>query len=367
VGPVDRRAINVRFSLHGLGIELSCQHAPIGHEILRVLGDFSVTDWPANTSPTTGVIRPYESEDVLKHVSPTAVPIQSPDDLIELYQEDERFWLIDERWGMCELNLLKSQWRSWLLPHPSLDAVRCAEMAVVWPLAQLLAPRGLHLVPAASIARDGWGVLILCPFGIGPELTALAREGYRIVGQGWTALREEDGRVAMLRVPGQVEVERIASDRLRLTEALRTHWSDLTMEYPGSALHHAFCDTVLIVEPGRRSHAASGEMSSEHAAAHLRRAWPLRELHPHRRRHARMPMKLAGACRCHLLQLSQTPQDLIPLLDSIRGAWRSMRGQTDAAASPDVLRLPLGHRLPGQPRHPQQPSISLTPWRTVSA
>ncbi|MBC7773235.1 MAG: hypothetical protein H7210_12120, partial [Pyrinomonadaceae bacterium] len=96
----------------------SSQHSPIGHEVLRLLGDFSVSDLPATASPITGVIRPYESEDVLKHVSPGAVPLQSPDDLMELYHEDERFWLIDERWGMSELNLLKSQWRSWILPRP---------------------------------------------------------------------------------------------------------------------------------------------------------------------------------------------------------------------------------------------------------
>src|SRR5581483_10770081 len=108
------------------------------------------------------------------------------------------------RWGLSELNLLKGQFRSWVLPHPSIEPYRVFEMAVLWPLAQLLRAKGLHLLPGISVARSGWGMLLISPFSIELELSALVRAGFKVIGQHWTILREEDNRVAMLHLPGQI-------------------------------------------------------------------------------------------------------------------------------------------------------------------
>src|SRR5205807_190267 len=104
----------------------------------------------------------------------------------------------DERWGMARVDLDAGVWQSWILPRPQLDALRCAEMSILWPLAQITRLKGLHLIPAASVTKDGWGALILTPARIEPELSALTGAGWRIIGQRWTALREEDGKVSLL-------------------------------------------------------------------------------------------------------------------------------------------------------------------------
>ena len=72
-------------------------------------------------------------------------------------------------------------------------------------MAQLLRARGLYMVPASSATLAGRTFLMLSPFPLEPELTALIRGGYRVIGQSWTAIREEDGRFKLLHLPGHVE------------------------------------------------------------------------------------------------------------------------------------------------------------------
>jgi hypothetical protein len=219
---------------------------------------------------------------------------------------------------MVEVNFLRGSWRSWVLPRPQLDPVRVAEMAVLWPAAQLLRPRGLYLLPAASAVRNGWAFLLLCPFGLEPELTALARAGYKIIGQRWTAVREEEGRLALLHLPGVVE--RGLTTRVRdASGEPGARWVDLNGQFLGSTQNHAFCDAVLVADAGRRAQTALTELNPNDALHLLRQAWPIVELHPHRR-HSPLPLKLSQQCRCAEVQLSRTAGELLPLLDSFRYA-----------------------------------------------
>ena len=310
-----------RFAVHGPALEIDCDVQPVSVEVERVLGPFAVSDLPEDFSTLRGCVRAYDTAAVARHVSPTARPLPSPRslDLAELYEEGERFWLVDERWGMVEVNFLRGSWRSWVLPHPQLDPVRVAEMAVLWPAAQLLRPRGLYLLPAASAVRNGWAFLLLCPFGLEPELTALARSGYKIIGQRWTAVREEEGRLALLHLPGVVE--RGMAPRLRGAAPVDAGapWVDLNGQFLGSTQNHAFCDAVLVADAGRRAQTALAELHSSDALHLLRQAWPIVELHRHRR-HSPLPLKLSQQCRCAELQLSRSPTELLHLLDSFRYA-----------------------------------------------
>jgi hypothetical protein len=314
-----------RFAVHGHAVEVECAVASVMGEVGRMLGAFDVGAWPDGFTPVSGSVRAYDTAVVCRHVSQNArpVPPQRSLELAELYEEGERFWLVDERWGMVEVNFLKGTWRSWVLPRPQLDPVRCAEMAVMWPMAQLLRPRGLHLLPAASAVRDGFAFLLLCPFGPGPELAALIRAGYRVIGQRWTAVREEDGRLAMLHVPGRVErgpglapAPPEPFGRTGITPA-PAQWLDLTAQYPGSAQNHAFCDAVLVTDPARRPHASARELEPSDALHLLRQAWPLAELHPHRR-HSMLAARLAQQCRCAEVQLSRDSSELLQLLEDVK-------------------------------------------------
>lgn len=280
------------------------------------LSPFEVDALPDGFTCTSGTIRPYDAAEVMRHLSPSAVPVATPGQLLELYQEGERFWLVDDRWGLCEINVLKNTWRSWILPQPTLDLVRVAEMAVLWPLAQLLRPRGVYLLPATSVARGGFGMLILSPFNMEGELRTLIADGYNVIGQRWTALREDAGRIELMQMPGQVERE--SSPRLRdATLGPSSRWIDLTSEYCGVVRPHAYCDAVLVIEPGRRPAAHVTEVADQRASDTIRRAWPITELHPFRK-YGQLPLKLSAACRCWQAQLSRRPDDLLVLLDSIR-------------------------------------------------
>ena len=312
----NRAATHLKFAVHGLAVEILNEVQSLNQRVSHWLKPFEADVLPDGVACTTGQIRTYDPAEVMRHLSPTAVPVATPGQLLELYQEGERFWLVDDRWGLCEINVMKSSWRSWILPRPTLDPVRVAEMAVLWPMAQLLRPKGLYLLPAAAAARGGFGVLILSPFNMEGELRALIHAGYNLIGQRWVAVREEGARIEMLQMPG--EIERESSPRLRdASLGPASRWVDLTSEHCGIAQAHAFCDAVLVIEPGRRPSAHVTEVAAQRATDTIRRAWPITELHPFRK-HGQLPMKLSQRCRAWQGQLSRRAEDLLVLLDSIR-------------------------------------------------
>jgi hypothetical protein len=294
----------------------------MAEQVRRLFDPFAVQRWPEGFLPTVGIIRPYTQSEVLRHLSPGARPVTSVSaDVMEVYEDGDRFWLVDDRWGMAEVNLIRGQFRSWIVPNCRLDPVRIAETAIVWPLAQLLRAKGLHLLPAVSVVRDGWAVMIICPFTLEAELVAMIRAGYKVIGQRWTCLREEEGRLALLHLPGMVERSFVPRLRAASTEnsggASDRAWIDLSSEYLGSWQNHAFCDAVLIADGGRRGSARLRDVAPENALDTLRQSWPLVELHP-QRRHGLLPMKLAQHTRVCELQLSRSPAELLDLLATLR-------------------------------------------------
>jgi hypothetical protein len=301
-----------RFNIHGAALQLNGALSLLNHQIDHWLGMFHVEQDDA-TPAITGTLQRYEQREVLRTLSPRAVRLATPGlemgGLMELYQEDERFWLVDDRWGMAELNLLKGTWRSWILPQPTLDPVRCAELAVLWPMAQVMRSRGLHFLPASSMARDGLGVLILAPMGIEDELAALVQGGFHMIGQRWSCLRSEGDAIEMLHMAGEVP-----SLVPRLTDGTDQKWVDLEELNCGSTAQSAECNMVLVVEAARRPVAHAKSVPPQLALNHLRRSWPIVELHRGRRQ---LPMKLASRCRCISVQLSRRPQDLLVLLSSL--------------------------------------------------
>jgi hypothetical protein len=306
-----------RFAVHGSAVGITSRVPPLAGQIRHLLGEFEVDAWPDRTLPVTGTIWPYEQSHVLKHLSPTARRVAANSDLLELYEDEERFWLVDDRWGIAEVNLLKGQWRSWLLPQPAIDPIRCAHFAVLWPMAQILRSRGLSLVPAASVSFGDRSFLLISPFGIEPELSALIRGGYRIIGQSWTAIREEEGRFSMLTLPGHVERAILPGMRLSTTGETTPAWVDLMREHDAAQQYHGWCDAVLVVDPGRRPRAGVRPLDRSAAGHLLRQAWPIFELHPHRR-HGQLPGRLSLKVPCYQLHLSRDPRDLLKILSTLR-------------------------------------------------
>lgn len=300
-------------NLHGLPVELECQVPALEPTLGRLLGSFATTQQQPNGGAVTrGAVAVYEAATIARRLPSAAIPLHRSGDLTELYAEAERAWIIDERWGMAEVNLFKGQFKSWILPQPQLDAVRLAESAVLRPLAMVLKYKGLHLVPAAAVARDDLAALVLTPMGLERELAALLDAGYRIIGQRWTAVREEQGRCMLLSMPGMVQ-QRPASP------AAVPEWIDLTATNPQSSQPQAWCSAVLAVDSGRRPKASLRTWSPDDAAMVLRLAWPIPELHP-QRRCGQLATRLAQLCPCHRVQLSHDPAEWVSLLESLRSA-----------------------------------------------
>jgi hypothetical protein len=338
-----------KFAVHGPSVEIDCTVPEMSQQVRRLLEPFSVASLPEGFAPTVGIIRPHSQSEVLKHLSPGAKPLPVASDLIELYEDGDRYWVVDDRWGMAEVNMIRGQFRSWILNSPRIDPIRCAEMAILWPLAQLLRSKGLYLLPAASVVRDGWAALVVCPFTLESELVALIRSGYKVIGQRWTALREEEGRLALLHLPGAVErsfIPRLRSSPssspstwISNSTAALDHegpWIDLAAEHLGSWQNHAFCDAVLVAEGGRRGSAFVRDVDPGNAINVLRRAWPLVELHP-QRRWGHLPLKLAQQTRVCELQLSRSPRDLLDLLSALRS---TPQGQMLSDADRDLSITP---------------------------
>ncbi|MDB5304168.1 MAG: hypothetical protein JWM97_1717 [Phycisphaerales bacterium] len=305
----------LKLALHGPAVVLDNAVPALDAAVDSLLSPFSVPGWPEGFIPAAGVVRPFDQAEVLRCLSPTARHLTRTPEMMDVYEEAERFWIADDRWGMAEINLLRAQWRSWIIPRPRLDPFRIVEAAVLWPLAQLLRSRGVHLLPATSAVRDGFAFLLICPFSPEPELAALTTEGYKIIGRRWTALREEDGRLALLHLPGCAPAP--VAPRLHLTIHARPNWKDPAPDSAGPWQNHAFCDAVLIAEAGRRPSATLKETDPTNAANLLRQAWPILELHP-ARKPSPLPARLAQSCTCHELQLSRNPKDLPPLLEILR-------------------------------------------------
>ncbi len=305
-----------RFTLHGSAVGVNSLVPWLAPELNHLLDDFRVQQWNPGALPITGTLWPYEQSHVLKHLSTGARRVNANSDLLELYEDDERFWLVDDRWGIAEMNLLKGQWRSWILPNATIDPVRCVQWAVLWPMAQLLRSRGTYLVPAASVTRADRSFLLLAPFGIEPELTTLIRSGgYRMIGQSWTAIREQDSRFSMLHLPGYVE--RAVPPGMRLTSSdVMPMWIDLMKEHIAAEQRHGWCDAILVVDPGRRPQANVRPLDRARAVQTLRLAWPIFELHPNRR-HGQLPARLAQRVPCYQLHLSREPRDLLKILATL--------------------------------------------------
>jgi hypothetical protein len=309
-----------RIHLHDCAVALTSYVPGLSMQLEHLLGDFRVDAFPPRAVPVSGTIWPYEEAHVLKHLSPTARRVHTNLDMLELYEEGERFWLVDDRWGIAEVNLLKGCWRSWVLPAPSIDTVRTTQLAVLWPMAQLLRARGLYLVPATSVSFADRSFLIVSPLGLEPELTALIRGGYRVIGQSWTAIREDadsqGGRFTLHTIPGYVERPVPPGMRLSHGDAAPT-WIDLMQAYAGAEQRHGWCDAVLVVDPGRRLQANVRPLDRGRAVQTLRASWPIVELHPNRR-HGQLAARLATKVPCYQLSLSRDPRDLLKILATLR-------------------------------------------------
>jgi hypothetical protein len=322
---VSRRAM--RINVHGHAVEIVCALPGVRQVMTDLLAELSVEAWPDGFTPVEGRVEVYDADAVARSISPQAEPVLNLANGAEVWRDGERTWLIDENWGLCEINFLKRTWRSWVLDATQIDPLRATEHAVLWPMAQVLAVRGLPLLPAPSVVHRGRGVLLLAPFNLEPELAMLLSAGHAVVGQRWTALQDEAGRCLLRSMPGRVERSPIPQLRMKSSVDARVsmpkgvgEWYDLLTIAGASATDagasYAWCGAVFVIEPGRRAIADARALTGASAAAAVRHAWPMPDVGPGSRQSKRA-VSLVQSTPVYQIELSRDPRALLRLLDSL--------------------------------------------------
>jgi hypothetical protein len=301
------------FSIYGAAVTLD-DSCGLDAGIAAFLKLFEVNRNMPDGVRTQGVIRPFDLAEVTHSLSNAGGSQRRGDRLIDIYSSAGRHWILDDRWGVCEIDLLKHRWRSWVISQPMLDAVQLAEAAAIWPMAQLLRLRGIELVPAISIERSGWGALVIAPYPIPREISRIVRAGYRIVGQRWTALIRQDGRVGLWHVPGLTESPAVGGRLIRSKPV----WTNPIAGDPWASAEVAWCDAVVAIAAGRRSKSCGRVIAAGEAQGALRRAWPICELPVDRPRLQHPAAALAEQSLCMSVQLSRHEDEFLELIEFAR-------------------------------------------------
>jgi hypothetical protein len=306
--------IKYDFSLYGAAFRLANSCSALDEQIKFFLHRFVLARRAAQANEIQGEISSFDLAEVTHSLAGAAGSERHSDNLVEIYSLNEKHWIVDDRWGVCEIDQLKRRWRSWVLPNPSLDPIQLTEAALLWPVAQLLRCRGVEIVPAISVERAGWGALIIAPYPIPAEISRLIRAGYRIIGQRWTALLYQNRRIVLRHIPGLVESAATWGPSI----ARGPIWSDLTADNPWASADLAWCDAVVTIVPGRRSKTVGRIISVEDSQSALRRAWPIPDLPINRPRLQHPAAALARDCLCLNFQLSRRDDEFLELIELAR-------------------------------------------------
>jgi hypothetical protein len=323
------RAPVLRLNLHGQAVDIRCSLPGLRQILLDLLRGLAVAELPEGFHPVDARLDEYDDRSVARMVSGNARRICAVGGIAELWGDGERFWMLDESWGICEINLLRRSWRACLLPRALNDPYRTLDHALFWPLSQLLVRNEILLVPGASVIHRGRGVLLLAPFDLEPELHVYARSGRAVISQRWSALRFDEGKPLLLTTPGRLE-RFTPPHRGQLRSALGPTWYDLTGLFGSKP--YAWCDVIVVVDPARRSNPSVRTLRGGTGSDTLRTAWPVPEVMP-----GHASGRLLGALAHHATivraEFSRDASQLQSLLSRIEPSRASTSVSTAVAAA----------------------------------
>ena len=313
----SRRSVGI--NVHGSAVDLRCGLPGLRQVIADLLGEMIVDGWPDGFAPAEGWIDRYDADVVARSLSSTAKLVAVFTETAELWADGERLWLIDEAWGVCELNLLRRTFRSWVLDQALLDPVRCLEQAVLWPMSQVLIGKNVSLLPASGFIHEGRGILLISPFSAEAELAMLASAGHALISQRWVAIREDPqsaSRPMMQRVGMLAEHTAAPQPRSRLSHSNPAQgWVDLYTTYP-TAERQARCDAIMVIEPGRRTTPSVRQLTGASSSAAVRRAWPIPDS-PMGPKQSQFAGRLAAGSQVFQVELSRDAKALLRLLHQL--------------------------------------------------
>src|SRR5438552_11746533 len=100
--PHAHRGVTRKLAIYGPSVELDNNLPELEPQIARALAPFAVEELPGEMGIIRGSIRRYNESEVLRRLPVMAQPLHRHGELTEIYAHEERFWTIDDRWGMCE-------------------------------------------------------------------------------------------------------------------------------------------------------------------------------------------------------------------------------------------------------------------------
>lgn len=126
----------------------------------------------------------------------------------DVYGRDGCLLLDYHRRGRLRLDVSEGVLEGSLTEPLDLHPALLPSIFFFFPLAQLLARRGLHVIHAAALERNGCGVLIpgLSGSGKSTSCVALMRAGYRCLSDDKPFLRETENGLELLAFPEMIDV-----------------------------------------------------------------------------------------------------------------------------------------------------------------
>ena len=175
---------------------------------------------------------------------------------LDIYRHDEHLLFDYHRHGRLLIDTRKGVLDGCLVEPIDLHPAVLTSFFFLLPLSELLASRGLHMIHAAALERNGRGVMIPGLSGSGKTTCciSLIRAGYRCLSDDKPFLRGNGSRIELLAFPERIDVtERTISFFPELGAALQ---GDLTTGhrkkqfhpealYPGSTAETGQPDLIL--------------------------------------------------------------------------------------------------------------------------
>ena len=247
----------------------------------------------------------------------------------DVYGRDGRLLLDYHRRGRLRLDVSEGVLDGSLTEPLDLHPALLPSIFFFFPLAQLLARRGLHVIHAAALERNGCGVLIpgLSGSGKSTSCVALMRGGYRCLSDDKPFLRETENGLELLAFPEMIDVtdQTIAffPELRERTTAIEVGYRKkrfyAEMLYPGSTVDAVTPSVILFPQISEESTSRVERLPSARA---------LEALLPHSLlcfdrevsvRHFGLLSRLVETTACYRLHFGRDVMDLPSLIDPLLG------------------------------------------------
>jgi hypothetical protein len=330
------------FHIHGINLRIETDIPVLARGVTELLNEFPQPS-DINGNGLTVVCRTAEgcgTENRKKdhHLRGERLYTSSPTDTLDL----EALGIKLDVWRDGSSLLLDFHRHGWLLLDPEQGALEgcltepitlhhqiVGSLFCLMPLSRLLAARGLYMIHAAALERNGRGVLMpgVSRSGKSTSCVALMRAGYRCLSDDKPFLRGNGSGIELLAFPEKIDVTdqtvsffpELCTAPVALTSGYRKKQFRPEAIYPGSTADAVRPDLILFPE-------ISGEPTSR--VERLSRAKALEAILPHSllvfdhaisTDHFQLLGRLVDGADCYRLHFGRDVMDLPRLIDPLLG------------------------------------------------